>query len=66
MRYILLQGGSYGFLEEREALIQRWYLDAESMTYIVTARGHDHRLKSHNILGRFLSLDYLAHHHSRE
>lgn len=60
VRYVLLQGGSYSSLEERDALIQRWYLDSESITYIVTARGHDHRIKQHNILGRFVSLDDLA------
>jgi hypothetical protein len=60
VRYVLLQGGSYHSLEERDALIQRWYLDAEAMTYIVTARGHDHRIKQRNILGRFISLDHLA------
>lgn len=65
VRRVLLQGGNYSSLEEREALIQRWYLDAESMTYIITARGHDHRIKLHNILGRFVSLDDLARTRSR-
>jgi hypothetical protein len=65
VRCVLLRGGSYSFLEERDVLIQRWYLDAESLTYIVTARGHDHRLKQHNILGRFVSLDHLARIHPR-
>ena len=65
VRYVLLQGGSYSSLEEREELIQRWYLDAESITYIVTARGHDHRIKRHNILGRFVSLDDLTRTRSR-
>lgn len=57
---VLLQGGSYNHLEERDALIQRWYLDADAMVYLVTARGHDHRIKTHNILGRFVSLEELA------
>lgn len=54
---VFLQGGSYSLLEERDALIQRWYLDADTITYLVTARGHDHRIKGHDILGRFVSLD---------
>jgi hypothetical protein len=65
VRCVLLQGGNYHSLEERDALIQRWYLDVDAMTYIVTARGHDHRLKQHNILGRFVSLDHLARIHPR-
>jgi hypothetical protein len=47
-------------MEERDTLIQRWYLDASAITYIVTARGHDHRIKAQNILGRFVSLEHLS------
>jgi hypothetical protein len=59
VRRVLLRGGVYGPLEDKEAAIQRWYLDPENITYIVTARGHDHRIKSWNILGRFVSLEHI-------
>jgi hypothetical protein len=57
---VLLRGGTYGPLEDREEVIQRWYLNAENITYIVTARGHDHRIKGWNILGRFVSLERIT------
>lgn len=60
VRRVLLRGGVYGPLEDQEEAIKRWYLDAENMMYIVTARGHDHRIKAWNILGRFVSLERIS------
>lgn len=57
IRRVLLQGGVYGPLEMREEVIKRWYLNADNITYIITARGHDHTVKAENILGRFVSLE---------
>ena len=55
VRMVLLRGGAYGPLERVEDLIAQWYCQPESMVYIVTARGHDHRIRSSTILGRFVS-----------
>lgn len=53
VRLVLLQvHGGQG--EQGEAL-QRGYLAPDNITYIVTARGHDHRIKAWNILGRYVS-----------
>ncbi len=57
IRRIMLQGGSARPTETRDTLIARWYPDASHIVYIVTARGHDHRIRAENILGRFVSLD---------
>ena len=53
VRMVLLRGGAYGPFDRVEELIQQWYCNPESMYYIVTARGHDHRVRPWNILGRF-------------
>lgn len=60
VRRVLLSGGVYGPQEKRDEVLKRWYLDAENITYIVTARGHDHRIKGWNILGRFVSLERVS------
>ena len=60
VRRVLLRGGAYGPLESQDEAIRRCYLDAENMTYIVTARGHDHHLKAWNILGRFVSPEQIS------
>ncbi|GCE24950.1 hypothetical protein KDA_04340 [Dictyobacter alpinus] len=60
VRRVLLAGGEYRPLESRETAIKRLYLDPENMLYIVTARGHDHRIKAWNILGRFVSLERIS------
>ncbi|GER86241.1 hypothetical protein KDW_04030 [Dictyobacter vulcani] len=60
VRRVFLSGGVYGPLESVETAIQRFYLDAENITYIVTARGHDHRIKGWNILGRFVSRERIS------
>ncbi len=57
VRMVLLRGGTYGPLDQVEALIEQWYCDPESLRYIVTARGHDHTIRPGNILGRFVSRD---------
>src|SRR5437899_966396 len=54
VRMVLLRGGTYSPFDNVEKLIQTWYCDPDSITYIVTARGHDHTIKGWNILGRFL------------
>jgi hypothetical protein len=55
VKMVLLRGGAYGPLERVEDLIEQWYCQPESMVYIVTARGHDHRIRSSTILGQFVS-----------
>ncbi|GLV56652.1 hypothetical protein KDH_34910 [Dictyobacter sp. S3.2.2.5] len=60
VRRVLLRGGVYGPMEDQDRAIQRWYLDPENITYIVTARGHDHTIKSWNILGRFVSPERIS------
>ncbi|HCI78490.1 MAG TPA: hypothetical protein DHW02_02230 [Ktedonobacter sp.] len=40
--------------------LQHLALDADAIIYIVTARGHDHRIKASSILGRFVSLERLS------
>jgi len=55
VRMVLLCGGAYGPLDQVEELIGQWYCQPESMIYIVTARGHDHRISPGNMLGRFVS-----------
>lgn len=52
---VRLRGGAYGPFDQVEELIQQWYCHPESMVYIVTARGHDHTIRSWNMLGRFVS-----------
>ena len=60
VRRVLLSGGVYGPLEDRDEAIKRLYLDAENIIYIITARGHDHRVKGWNILGRFASRELIS------
>lgn len=60
VRRVLLHGGVYSSAEGQDRAIQRWYLDSENITYIVTARGHDHSIKVWNILGRFVSLAHIS------
>ncbi|MDQ2905088.1 MAG: hypothetical protein M3Y81_16235 [Chloroflexota bacterium] len=58
VRLVLLRGGAYGPGDQIEALLEQWYYQAETMVYIVTARGHDHTIRSWNILGRFVSRNH--------
>ncbi len=55
VRMVMLLGGAYGPLDRVEELIEQWYCHPESMVYIVTARGHDHRIRPSAILGQFVS-----------
>ena len=55
VRMVMLRGGAYGPSERVKGLIEQWYCRPESMVYIVTARGHDHRIRSDTILGQFVS-----------
>jgi hypothetical protein len=55
VRMVMLRGGVYGSTNQVEDFIEQWYCQPESIVYIVTARGHDHRIGLSNILGRFVS-----------
>lgn len=55
VRLVLFQGDISRLKEGQGEM-----LDADGITYIVTARGHDHRIKASNILGRFVSLERIA------
>jgi len=57
VRLVLLKGGNYGPLDRVEDIIKKWYCDPDNITYIVTARNHDHTIHPWNILGRFVSLE---------
>jgi hypothetical protein len=60
VRRVFLSGGVYGPQEDVTEAIKRCYLDPENILYIVTARGHDHRIKAWNILGLFVSLERVS------
>ena len=55
VRMVMLRGGAYGPLDRVEELIEQWYCQPKSMVYFVTARGHDHTIRSDTILGQFVS-----------
>jgi hypothetical protein len=55
VRMVMLRGGAYSPLERIEDLIKQWYCQLESILYLVTARGHDHRIRPSAILGQFVS-----------
>lgn len=54
VRMVMLRGGTYGPLDRVEDMIASWYCDRDNIAYIVTARGHDHRIHEWNIVGRFV------------
>lgn len=60
IRRVMLRGGVYSPLENQDTMITRWYLDLNNIIYIVTARGHDHRIKAEQILGRFVALERVS------
>src|SRR5581483_5730482 len=60
VRQVLLQGGMCSSGADLEAILDRWYRDPRNILYIVTARGHDHRIKGEQILGRLVSLEHLS------
>jgi hypothetical protein len=48
-------------LQDVQGEAMKWqHLDADDIIYIVTARGHDHRIKAAHILGRFVSLEQIS------
>ncbi|HLH62549.1 MAG TPA: hypothetical protein VKV20_12770 [Ktedonobacteraceae bacterium] len=55
VRMILFQGDLSKLQEERDSATHYADLDAGKIIYIVTARGHDHRIIGSQILGRFVS-----------
>jgi hypothetical protein len=55
VRIVRLRGGTYNLYDAVEQIIKEWYCNPNSITYLVTARGHDHVIKGWNILGRFVS-----------
>lgn len=60
VRRVLFQGDISGFQEKLGEVIPCPSLDADDITYIVTARGHDHRITASQILGRFVSLERIS------
>ena len=60
VRLILFQGDIARFQEGQCIPQQSPSPDTDDITYIVTARGHDHRIKASYILGRFLSLERIS------
>ncbi len=60
VRQVLLQGDLSRFQDEQGEAMNRPPLDADDIIYIVTARGHDHRVRASSILGRFVSLESIS------
>jgi hypothetical protein len=60
VRLVLLQGALPHFRDEQGESISWPHLDADDIIYIVTARGHDHRIKAAQVLGRFVSLERIS------
>lgn len=60
VRLVLLQGDLSRFQDERGEAMKCPHLDADDIIYIVTARGHDHRIKAAHILGHFVSLERIS------
>ncbi len=60
VRLVLFQGDLSHFWHEHGDAVKSSLLDADAIIYIVTARGHDHRIKASSILGRFLSLERIS------
>ena len=58
VRLVLFQGDISCLREERDRMGRE--ADADEIVYIITARGHDHRVKASAILGRFLSLERVS------
>ena len=55
VRLVLFQWGSESWNN-----LQNMPGSSNQILYIITARGHDHRVKADQILGRFISLDRLS------
>ena len=60
VRLVLLQGDLSRFQDEQGEAMKGLHLDADDIIYIVTARGHDHRINATQILGRFVSLERIS------
>ncbi len=60
VRLVLFQGNLAHCSHEQGGTVQSPQLDAEHIVYIVTARGHDHRIRASAILGSFLSLERIS------
>jgi hypothetical protein len=60
VRLVLLQGDLSRFQDEQGEAMKCPHLDADNIIYIVTARGHDHRIKAAHILGHFVSLERIS------
>ena len=60
VRLVLLQCDLSRFQYEPGEAMKWQHLDADDIIYIVTARGHDHRIKAAHILGRFISLERIS------
>jgi len=60
VRLVLLQGDLSRFQDEQGEAMKWQHLDADDIIYIVTARGHDHRIKAAHILGRFVSFEQIS------
>ena len=61
IRLILFQGNIAHFQEGQSISQQSPSPDTDDIIYVVTARGHDHRIKASYILGRFISLERISH-----
>jgi len=60
VRLVLFQGDISRVQAEQGEAIKRPNLGADDIIYLVTARGHDHRVKASHILGRFVSLEWVS------
>jgi hypothetical protein len=60
VRLVLFQGDISRFQAEQSEAMKRVNLGADDIIYLVTARGHDHRIKASHILGRFVSLERIS------
>jgi hypothetical protein len=60
VRLVLFQGDVSRFQEEQGEVMKCPNLDTDDIIYLVTARGHDHRIKASHILGRYVSLEQIS------
>jgi hypothetical protein len=60
VRLVLFQGDISRVQAEQGEAIKRPNLGADDIIYLVTARGHDHRVNASHILGRFVSLERVS------
>ena len=60
VRLVLFQGDISRLQAEQGEAMKRPNLGADDIIYLVTARGHDHRVKASHILGRFVTLERVS------